>query len=375
MAILSLRDFNTMVQTQAAAVQSSARALVDLTVGSVLRAILEANASVGLWMQWLTLLVLQTTRAATSVGSDLDTWVSDFSLTRQAAVAATGTLTLSRFTIGQTALAVPGLSAKTIDGTQQFTITTDITNAAWNAILGGYVIAANAVSITVPIQAVNAGIQGNVTASTITLLTAAIAGVDTVSNAAGLTNGIDAESDTALRTRFANYIQTRSLATTAAVGYAILSVQQGLSYTIQENVTPGGTYTPGTFVVTIDDGSGTPSTTLKASVALAINAVRPIGSVFTVQSPTDIIANITFTITAAAGYVKAALLGPAVAAVTAYINAIPLGAPLPLSRLLQVVYDSTPGISNVTLMLANAGTADLGGSPTQVVRAGTVVIS
>lgn len=45
---LSLRDFTSLVQGMAATVQSASEQALDLTVGSTLRAILEANASVGL---------------------------------------------------------------------------------------------------------------------------------------------------------------------------------------------------------------------------------------------------------------------------------------------------------------------------------------
>jgi hypothetical protein len=50
---LSLQNFSSLMEGMAAAVQGAASSLVDLTVGSVLRAILEANASVALWLQWL----------------------------------------------------------------------------------------------------------------------------------------------------------------------------------------------------------------------------------------------------------------------------------------------------------------------------------
>ena len=50
---LQLQDFTTLVRNMAAGVQGSASALIDLTTGSVLRAILEANASLALWLQWL----------------------------------------------------------------------------------------------------------------------------------------------------------------------------------------------------------------------------------------------------------------------------------------------------------------------------------
>ncbi len=77
---LSLQNFSSLVQTMAASVQAASRQLLDLTVGSVLRAVLEANASIALWMQWLILQVLQMTRAATSTGADLDSWMADFAL-------------------------------------------------------------------------------------------------------------------------------------------------------------------------------------------------------------------------------------------------------------------------------------------------------
>lgn len=94
---LQLQTFATLVGNAAAAVQGGARALVDLTVGSTLRALLEANASVALWMQWLILQVLQATRAATSAGADLDSWMADFTVVRLPATAARGQVSFSRF--------------------------------------------------------------------------------------------------------------------------------------------------------------------------------------------------------------------------------------------------------------------------------------
>src|SRR5271165_5580926 len=98
---LQLQSFNTLVQNMAATVQAAATGLIDLTVGSTLRATLEASASIALWMHWLILLLLQTTRAATSTNSDLDTWMADFSLLRLAASFAVGTVTFARFTATQ----------------------------------------------------------------------------------------------------------------------------------------------------------------------------------------------------------------------------------------------------------------------------------
>ena len=102
---------------------------------------------------------------------------------------------------------------------------------------------------------------------------------------------------------------------------------------------------------------------------------RPLGSTFAVFGPSLVTANVAFTIAVLSGYSKPNLLGPAVAAVTAYINALPMGTALPYSRIAQLVYDTSPGIANVTSVTVNSGTADIGGTAGSVVRAGTVVAS
>ncbi|WP_457831287.1 baseplate J/gp47 family protein, partial [Staphylococcus aureus] len=81
---------------------------------------------------------------------------------------------------------------------------------------GGYVLANGISSVTVPIQAVTAGVAGNVTAGSINTIAQAITGIDTVTNAAGLTNGEDAELDADFRARVIHYINSLSNATKAA---------------------------------------------------------------------------------------------------------------------------------------------------------------
>ena len=157
---LSLQTFNTLVQNMAAAVESAASQLLDLTVGSVTRALLEANASVGLWMQWLILQVLQSTRAATSNGPDLDSWMADLTLTRLPAVAASGTVTLSRFTATAPALIPAGALVRTADGSQTFAVSIDTSNAAWNAVANSHLVGAGAASLNVPVIAQSPAARG-----------------------------------------------------------------------------------------------------------------------------------------------------------------------------------------------------------------------
>ena len=54
-------------------------------------------------------------------------------------------------------------------------------------------------------------------------------GIDSVTNASGTQNGIDAEPDAAFRVRFVDFIASRSRATLSSIGYAVSSIQQGLS--------------------------------------------------------------------------------------------------------------------------------------------------
>ena len=372
---LALQNFTTLVQNMAAAVQAAASQALDLTVGSALRAVLEANASVALWMQWLILQVLQTTRAATSTGPDLDSWMADMTLVRLPAVAAVGMVTFSRLTPTATAFLPVGALVRSADGSQTFAVTADSTNSAWSAAGGGYSLAAGLAALTVPVAAQMAGSAGNMQSGAISLMVTAIPGIDAVTNAAPLQNGLDAESDAAFRSRFQNFIQSRSRATPLAIGYAVNSIQQGLSYELQENVDTAGNVRMGNFVVTIDDGSGYPSSSLLATAAAAIEAVRPVGSTFAVQSPTVVTANLSVLLTVPSGTMKPPVIAAVATALQAYIDAIPIGASLPLTKVAQVAYAAHPAVVNVGALSINGGTADLTPPASGVIKAGVIAVS
>jgi uncharacterized phage protein gp47/JayE len=374
MVKLSLQNFTSLVQNSSAAVQGACSSLLDLTVGSVLRAILEANASIALWLQWLIVLLMQRQRLATSSDSDVDTWVADYGFSRLPSVAATGAVTFARFTATSSATLPVGATARTANGAQTYSVTADPLNAYWDGV-SNYVIPAGTTSITVPVLALTSGAVGNVVAGAINLLGSAVSGIDTCTNALALTNGQDAESDLDVKARFPQYIIGLREATPAAIGAAILGVQQSLAYGIAENMDEVGNYEPGHFVVTLDDGTGSPSTTLKALVYTAVDAVRPIGSTFSVQSPTVVTVNVSLVLTAAAGFVKANMIAPLATAITAYIEALPVGGGLSYTRLAQVIYDAIPGVSAITGYTLNGSAVDIAAGPSTVLKPGTVSIS
>ncbi len=375
MAIITTQDFTTLVRNQVTAVQSGARTLVDLTVGSILRSVVEANAAVILWLQGLILQLLAITRAATSTDVDLDSWVADYGVTRLAAVPASGQVTFSRFTPTQQAVVPIGATIQTGDGSQQFTVTLDTTNPAYSATLGGYVLAAGVGIITAPAAASTAGSGGNVSIGQLNTITQALPGIDMVSNAAAYANGVDAESDAALRTRFVAFVASLSKATNGAIGYAITSLQQGVSYALVENTLYNGTAQMGYFYVVVDDGTGYPGSTFLSTVSNAIDAVRPVTSTFGVFAPVVVTANVSLLIATAAGYDHTATVGLVGTALAAYINTLTLGQTLAYSRLAQIAYDASPGVINVTSVTLNSGTADVAATAKQIVKAGTVTVA
>lgn len=372
---LSLRNFATLVEQSAAAVQANVSQILDFSAGSVLRAILEANASVALWLQWLILLVLQTARLATSSGTDADSFGADFGFTRLPAVAAQGAVTFSRYSPSQPTLIPVGTLISTSDGVTQFSVVADAANAAWSASLNGYMLGIGVASITTPVAAIQLGAMGNVLPNTITLLSSPIAGVDTVVNAAALTGGVNAEPDAAFRSRFQGFMDSRSRATVQAITYAVLSLQQNLSCTILENTDVAGMFSPGTFVVTVDDGSGSPPASLLSNAQAAVESVRPVGSTFALRGPTKVVADISLTLVLAPGADAGATSASVSAAVSSFVNTLPVGAGLSYTRLAQLAYDSSANVQNVVNLTLQGSSQDLSVSITSVIRLGTLAIN
>lgn len=362
---LSLQNFSTLVNSMAATVQGSCASLIDLTVGSVLRAMLEASASVALWLQYLLLQVLSMTRLSTSIGVDADSWVNDFGLARLPATPASGEVTFSSFNPASQGATIPnGATVRTGDTSQSFVV-----------VNGPYSRAIGVASVVGQVRAATAGLAGNIQRGAVNVLGTAISGIDTVSNVTAFGGGKSEETDAALRLRFTTYINTRSQATKQALGYAIVSVQQQLTYTIQENVTPAGTFLAGNIHVIVDDGSGSPPASLLVLVAAALDAARPVGTSISVAPPTVLQAALNVVLALDPSVDADVVSGEVSSALVDYINALGVGEVLRFSRLAGLCYDADAGVSNVQGLLLNGAIADVGGQAGSVVRAGAIVIS
>ena len=369
---MQIRDFDTLVSEQAAAIQGKSAKLVDFTIGSILRALVEAESGVTMWIQGLALEVLAFARASTSNGDDLDTWMAQFDFDRLAAVASRGLVTFGRFTSTSAATISVGAVVQTADGQWKYAVIADPDNVLWNGT--GYTLPISTASGEIPVQAQTAGAGGNASAGSINILGQAIPYVDYVSNALAFANGEDQEADTAFRARFIDYIRSLSKGTKAAISNAIASVQSGLSFVLVENYSYAGAYQPGFFYAVVDDGSGSPSEELLSEVFAAIDAVRAFTVQFDVFAPVVVTANVSLAVTVASGYNSAATKQAVDDAITDALSAWPLGTSFPYTQIAAIAY-SVPGVTNASSILLNGGTSDVVANIKQVVRPGTVVVS
>jgi Baseplate J-like protein len=372
---LNLKAFSQLIEDMGAALQSSASSLIDVSVGSVVRAIFEANASVVLWLQWLVVQVLQSTRASTSNGPDLDSWMQDFSMTRLPAVPSTGIVTFSRFGTSLPAAIPVGTVVKTADGSLSFSVAEDVNISIWQDNTSTYVLPIGVASSDLPVVCLTSGLVGNVLAGTITVIASSLPGVDQVANANPLSNGADAESDQAFRIRFQSFLATRSRATLLAVQNAIANVQQDLDVAIEENTASDGTARPGSFLVIVDDGTGYPSSSLLSTVATAIESVRPIGTTFAVIAPQVLIVNVSLT----AVLTSAAIASQSIASIQNYIaiylDGLPIGRSASVTRVAQSAYLAGSGIENIAGVQLNGSSSDVIPPPRTVIKSGEIVVT
>ena len=375
MPTIQNKNFNQLVSDFAVAVQGRALGLLDFTVGSILRALGEAVSAVAVWLEGLIILLLQTTRAATSSNGDLDTFVNDFGLFRLPAVAANGQVVFARFTPQQVAVIPVGAQVVTSDQTQTYIVIGDTNLPTFDPKQNAYVVPAGVAQCTVSVQAASMGAQGNVGANTITVLASAVPFIDTVTNPQPFVNGEDAEKDAEFRARFIAWFAGLSKATPEAITAAVLALQSGVSCSITENVDFDGTPDVGSFYVVVDDGTGTPPSSFLSSAFDAVDATRACGIRPAVFGPITVRADVAMVCTVAAGYDDEATKTLVANAVQTYIASLGLGHSLAWSRLYQVAYDASPGVLEVTGLTVNGDVSDVPATSKQRITVGTVQVN
>ena len=192
---VSVQSFTQLVENQVAAIQGYCTTLLDFTVGSILRAVVESVSGVVLFLEAQALQVAALSRAQTSNGTDLDSFFAQFGFTRLQPTTSSGHVTFSRFTNTQQAIIPVGTTVQSFDGSQQFTVVADTTNGSYNAGLSAYVIPSGTSSLTVAAVSITGSTSANVAAGTITQIVNAVPYVDQVTNAAPFVGGSASELD------------------------------------------------------------------------------------------------------------------------------------------------------------------------------------
>ncbi len=142
--------------------------------------------------------VLRRGFASTTFGQYLDLRCEEHGITRRPAVKATGQVAFT----GTPGTVIPA-------GTQVSTASSETAPAIFFATKSNATIGDSG-TVTADIEAVEAGVSGNVAAGAITMLAQPIFGVTSVTNAASTTGGLDEEDDTSLLARYLQRVQSPS---------------------------------------------------------------------------------------------------------------------------------------------------------------------
>lgn len=376
--VLSTLNYNQVLSNLIGAWAAESGAVPQLLPGDPLLALFQAVSSQIVFLESVAQYVANLTRAQTSTGTDLDSWMAQFDFTRLPAVYAVGPVTLGVNSVHNTSTNVSlNTVVQTVGGAIQYQLIADTTQAAYDPTSQSYVLPANTSSITATAQALAAGSSSNVQAGQLTQFSSPPAGIDTVTNGLAIQNGLDAESDSAFLARFVVYIQNLSKATLGAVEEAITSVQADLDYVVLDNTNAANQFQPGMFTVVIDDGSGNPPSTLINAVANAVAAVRGLSILSSVIGPQLVSGTVSLAVRLASGYTLAMVTASVQDAVATFSTTLTIGGAAYIDAIMDAAKSVTGVLSVAPTMLIDGVNSDLLVTPLEVwrVTAGNVTVT
>jgi uncharacterized phage protein gp47/JayE len=234
-----------------------------------------SGASHGLYgyLDWLSKQLIYDT----ADGDMLERWASIWGITRKAAAAATGSVT---FTGSNGATIASGTELAAYDGVIY-------TTSALGTIAAGVAVVAVIAQLT--------GITGNRTTGQTFTTQAPVSGVNATATAGVMTGGADVESDDSLRSRLLTRIkqppQGGDKADYEAWALAVAGVTRAWVYPLELGA---GTVTV-RFMMDGTYGNGIPLSGDVATVAAAIDILRPVTATVTVVAPVAVPLNFTIT--------------------------------------------------------------------------------
>ena len=378
---LPLQTFDDLVSNQASAVLAQSTGLIDFQEGSVLRAMIESNAGNSIWIQGLISALLAVARLQTSSGNDVDTFINAFGYFRTQASPSSGSVTFSRtITTGTSSIPASNtIVSATVGKIQvQFTTTVDTTNPAYDPTTNSYLMAPTVSSVTVPVQCLTSGIIGNVLIGAINTINSPLTNVTGVTNSLAFINGVNIASDAQAKAGFVLYLAGLSKATYSAIASVVANSTGVTRYLIVENENESSQTQLGYFYVVIDNGSGTASG-LVSNVLNAVNAVRGLAIIANVDAasanpisaspPISARFHVPSTTTTAQ---KTAITAAAQSSISSFLSTLPIGGTFYYNRLIQLLFDASPIITEVDMVALNGGSSDF---PSSALQVPTVVAS
>jgi uncharacterized phage protein gp47/JayE len=372
---LPVLTFNQYLENILNALATSTAKITNLRAGSIALAFAQAITGNSMAIQQLIVHVANITRLGTSTGSDVDSFVADYGLTRLPAVASTGNITMTRGITGTT-LSVPitGSVAQTPIGLIGFDLVADPTNPKYNIMTQSYVFGTSDSSILAKVQCVTPGLIGDITANQLTQIVSGFGGVNSITNLLPFGGGADQETDAELKVRFREFISSLAECTESAFEFAINSVQAGLTFQLIEQFHFDGTPFPGGVTIVVDDGSGAISPTLLTTIFNALKPVHAAGIGYEVDAPTNETVGVTVTVQPAGGFDPGTVFAAVQAAIIAYINTLGVGVTVSFVQMNNVV-QGVPGVFEYSALLINGSNVDVVITDTELARAGTVTVT
>lgn len=352
----TVKSFDQIISDMVAWIVANSPNITDLSPGSVIRSFCEGSA-----------LSIEEVYVSTYLGFQRylnNIQESAFDFERKAGTKATTNVVFSRTGSSGNVTIPSGTRLKTASGLR-FITTADI------SISDG-----DTDSDPVEAEAESVGTSYNVSSTTITVIEDQVAGVDSVTNPAAATGGVDRETDIAFKKRFQDYIEGLGRANLAGIRSAALSVEGITSVDVVEHFPPVSDVNA---TVYIDDGSsGGVSTALVADVQSVIDGdgteenpgYRSAGVNVEVAKPAVVTQDIDVTLEVIGGVDVDQVESDVIDALTEYVNTLGVGNDIIYNELVTAVMN-VYGIadSDVTTPSSNVTIAS-----TQVGRVGTITI-
>lgn len=287
-SLIGYKDFSTLVTEAFNRLKTAGSLITNLTVGGPFRTLVELCMQGISDLHTLLLAVVPQGFAEHATGKWLDMKCKDIDLVRKAATKTAGVVTFSRQVSGPAVTIPSGTVVKTdpmTDGEPLRFVTTQTV-----------VLPAGNLSASVPVQAEFPGAKYNVADGAIKYMVTFVAGIDSVTNAAGwrTSEGADDETDDALRQRYVLKWSELSFGGTKQA-YASWALQ--VAGVVDVAVVAPSARAQGAVDVIIMGTAGAPTQALIDSVTSYIDAHRPTVANVLVKGPTLVNVDVDVTLT------------------------------------------------------------------------------